>query len=374
MRLLRVVSGWSLILLLLMLLGIHIYAEIFRWQAEHLLTQLKTLRVEETPAVTVLKLRSKYASGVYDSGPCTEDHCAFAIDLTEWKSLTVFSSKHPWSYRTRDYLVGGLRFFGLRLNSISANLHVENGKLRRVDVWFIPMSYRNGFLSAFSLHGRTVGKFSGAGRQLYAHPNLLVWEPTACTGCSGAMFADFTWQASQEEVERALGFDLSCITRFRDCNTSEEFFPTAAQVLEQDRAQFVDMRGEIPCDIRTARILGRDSDGIGIVRVKKVETAGSDTIVDYDLVQTLKGKSLPVSGSSYGPKEFADTVKDDGSSHSLRSVVRVGTERIIFLSGMLGQLRPEPNCAILAPTMQNFDAVAKGITDDRVHILDKEQP
>ncbi|HEX9112356.1 MAG TPA: hypothetical protein VF845_12825, partial [Terriglobales bacterium] len=161
MRRVRMIAEWLLALVLLLVIGIHVYAEVFRWRAEHLLAQLKTFRLEETPAATVLKLRSEYDSSVTDHGPysqhassgsCSEDHCTFWIGLTEWNSLIMLTAKHPWSERPRDYLVGGLRFFGLRLNSISANLHVEKGKLRSVDVWFIPMSYRrNGFLSDFSI-------------------------------------------------------------------------------------------------------------------------------------------------------------------------------------------------------------------------------
>jgi hypothetical protein len=82
MRLARTTAGWLLALLLLIVIGIHVYAQVFRWRAEHLLAELKTLRVEATPATTVLKLRREYASSVTDHGACSEDHCAFWIELT----------------------------------------------------------------------------------------------------------------------------------------------------------------------------------------------------------------------------------------------------------------------------------------------------
>lgn len=184
------------------------------------------------------------------------------------------------------------------------------------------------------------------------------------------MFADFTWQASQEEFEKALGFDFSCVTRFRDCNTVEELFPTAAQVLKQDAEQFASVGGKIPCDIRTARILGRNSDGVGVVRVNRVETDGVDTIVDYDLVRILKGKSLPLSGASYDPEQFA--IEDSSSRHSLRPIVQVGTERVIFLSGGFGHQTPEPNCAVMAPTTEIMSATFEGIADERTSVLGQE--
>jgi len=369
------IAGWLFASLLLMVIGIHVYAQVFRWRGEHLLAELKTLRVEETPATTVLRLRSEYASSVTDHGPCSDDHCAFWIELTEWNSLIMLPSKHPWSERPRNYVVGGLRFFGLRLNYLAANLRVENGKLRGMNVWLIPMSYGgNGFLSDFSIHARTVGNFrrSADRSQVYAHPNLIVWKPDACTGCSGAMSADFTWRASQEEYERALGFDLSCITRFHDCRTPEEFLPTAAQVLKQDDAQkLTDRWGKTPCDPRMARILGRDSDVVGLVRIKKVDTDGEDTIVDYNLIKVLKGKSPPLSGVHY-PKQPADAVEESDSGHLSRPLVIVGTESIIFLSEILGQPTPESNCAMMAPTTQNLSAASEGIADDRTGALGEE--
>ncbi len=375
MRLARTTAGWLLALLLLIVIGIHVYAQVFRWRAEHLLAELKTLRVEATPATTVLKLRREYASSVTDHGACSEDHCAFWIELTEWKSLILLRSKHPWSERPRYYLVGALRFFGLRLNYLMVNLSVEKGKLRGMNVWLIPMSYGgNGFLSDFSIHARTVSNFrrSADMRRVYAHPNLLVWKPDACTGCSGAMSADFTWQASQEEVERALGFDLSCITRFHDCRTPEEFLPTAAQLLKQDEAQrLAGLRGKIPCDKRMARILGRDSDAVGLVRIKKVNTDGKDRIVDYDLVNVLKGKNLPVSTVYYHPEQLPDT-SEAGSDPLSRPLIQVGTERIIFLSEILGQPTPESNCAMMASSIQNLNAALEGIADDRIGHVGEE--
>jgi hypothetical protein len=369
------IAVWLLVLLLLMVIGIHVYAQVFRWRVEHLLAQLKTLRVEETPAARVLKLRSDYSRHVVGDGPCSEEHCAFSIELTEWESLWRAYTYRPWSERPTYYLVNGLRFFGLRINDFTVGLRIESGRLRRISVWFTPMSYiahksyvEGGFLSNFIVEAETVGNFRRwVNRpQVYLHPNLLVSEPDACTGCSGAISAHFTWQASREEYERALGFDLSCITRFHDCRTPEEFLPTAAQMLKEDYAQkLTDKWGKTPCDTRMAHILGRDSDVIGLVRVKKVDTDGQDTIVDYNLIKVLKGKSPPLSGVYYYPKHSADAVEESDSGHLSRPLVIVGTERIVFLSEILGQPTPESNCGMMPPTTQNLSAASEGIADDR---------
>src|SRR6266446_19484 len=112
-----------LVLLLLTVVGVHLYAQVFRWRAEHLLAQLKTFRVEETPAATVLKLGSDYSLHVVGDAPCSEAHCAFSIELTEWGSLV--KARRPWNERLIDYLTTGrFRFFGLRVYDLTVEFRI----------------------------------------------------------------------------------------------------------------------------------------------------------------------------------------------------------------------------------------------------------
>jgi hypothetical protein len=376
------IAVWLLALLLLTVIGIRVYAQVFRWRAEHLLAQVKALRVEETPAATVLKLRSDYSSHVIGDGPCSEEHCAFSIKLSEWDSLWRAYTYRPWSERPTYYLVSCLRFFGLRINDLTVGVRVEGGRLRRLSVWLNPMSYiahasyfEGGFLSSFIVEAETVGNFRRwVNRpQVYMHPNLLVSKPDACTGCSGAISAHFTWRASRAEIDRALGFDFSCITRFHDCRTPEEFLPTAAQVLKEDAEKHPgEMVGKIPCDTRTAHILGRDSDFVEVVLIKKLSRNGEKfTIADYDLLRVLKGKTLNLRDMYY-TKQFLDAVEETNSSRLSQRLLQVGTERIVYFNEMLEQPTAWSNCAIMAGTPQNLGATMEGIAEDRFGILGKE--
>jgi hypothetical protein len=382
MRRLRMIGIGLAAGLFLVVLGIHVYAQVFRWRAEHLLAQLKTLRLEETSAATALKLRSEYSHHVIGDGPCSEEHCAFLIELTEWEWLWRAYTYRSWSERPTYYLVNGLRFFGLRINDFTVSLRIESGRLRSISVWLSPMSYiarasyvEGGFLSNFFIRAETVGNFSRrvGHPQIYEHPNLYVGKPSACTGCSGAIYADFTWQASREEYERALGFDLSCITRFHDCRTPEEFLPTAAQVLKEDEEKKLgEMVGKIPCDTRTASILGRDSDFIQVVRIKKVSTNDEKlTIADYDLVKVLKGKTLNLRDLYY-TKQFVDAVEAANSGHLSQRLLQIGTERIVYFNEILKQPTPWSDCAMMAATPQNLSATIEGIAEDRSGVLARE--
>lgn len=362
------IAVWLLGLLLLMVTGIHVYAQVFRWRAEHLLAQLQTFRVEETPAATVLKLRRDYSTYVIGDGSCSEAHCAFSIELTEWGLL--LRVRRRWNERLVDYLTDGpLRFFGLRVNDLTVELRTENAKLRGASVWLNTMS------PDFIIRAQTVGNFRRwvGHPQVYAHPNLIVWKPSGCTGCAGAIFADITWQASREEYERALGFDFSCITRFHECRTPEEFLPTAAQVAKMDEEKTLgEMVEKIPCDARTARILGRDSDFVEVVRIKRVNRSDEKiTISNYELMKALKGKTLNLRDLYY-TRKFVDKVEVANTGHISQPLLQIGGDRIVYFSKILQQPTAWSDCAIMAATPQNLDATIEGVAEDRSGVLEQK--
>jgi len=316
---------------------------------------------------------------VTDQGSCSEEHCQFAIELTEWKSL-IRPSNHSSTERPTYYLVRGLRFFGLRINDFMASFLVEKGKLRSLGVGLRPMSYieygssiEHGFLSNIVIGASTVGNFSRrVGQpQIYAHPNLFVWKASSCTGCSGALTYDFTWQATRDEHQQALSFDLSCITRIRDCRTPEEYLPGAAQVLRDDAAKrLAEMRGEMPCDTRMARILGRDSDFVNLVRVKHLRNADEFVAVDYDVVQRLKGNDVALN-NIYHPREYAVATEPSVSGPPQR-LFQVGAERIVFLGRVFDRPSVESHCAVMPLTPGTLGATLEGIAADRSGMLGEE--
>ena len=124
--------------LLLVIVAVHISAEVFRWRAERLLSRVKTLRVEVTPYSAVSALRKDYFSNVVKKEECTEQRCEFSINLTQWESLIRLTWKHPWTERPRFYTVLLLRHFGLRPTDFGVGLRVEGGILRAVSIGLAP--------------------------------------------------------------------------------------------------------------------------------------------------------------------------------------------------------------------------------------------
>ena len=262
-----------------------------------------------------------------------------------------------------------------------ASLLIRDGKLRSVSVGLRPMSYieygsssDQGFLSNIGIGAGTVGNFRRwlDHPQLYEHPNLFVSKPSACTGCSGAINIDFTWQANQYDYQRALDFDLSCITRFNDCRTPEEYLPRAAEVLNDDRAKNLqEMWGKLPSDARRARILGRDSDFIEVARIGRMDPSDDGSVsVKYDLVKILKGNQTRLS-DVFNRRELADiAARSDTESSGM--ILQIGAERIIFLSEILGQPATQSNCSVMSLSPETLAAALDGIAADRSGTLGRD--
>ena len=98
----RLIVMGVLFLPIVVVLGVHVYAEIYRIRVERLLAILKTFQVEETPAAAVLKLRHEYGSNAANQGACSEEHCEFWIALTESESL-LKPSNHARIERSREF-------------------------------------------------------------------------------------------------------------------------------------------------------------------------------------------------------------------------------------------------------------------------------
>jgi hypothetical protein len=359
-----------IVVLVLPIVAVHINAEVFKWRAERLLKRVKSFRVEQTPYSAIATLRKDYFSNVLEKEPCTEQQCEFSIGLAEWGPFVDLTWKHPWTERARYYAVLLLRHFGLRPTEFAVSLRIERRTLKSLGVELVPMSVierpeyaPDGFVSEFFVTAQSAGNFRRLlyRSSIYTHPNLMVWKPTACTGCSGAITAEFTWQASREELDNALDFNLACLTRFRECKTVEEYLPSAAELLNRDVKQYAEW-DSVPCDSRMAHILGRDSDFVDAVRLAKLGQPGDNFVVaDYELLKPLKGQA-PQLTSIYHSKELATANTAGRPSHP---VLKVGAERVLFLTQMLGHASPESHCAVMAPTADVLNATLQGIADDR---------
>jgi hypothetical protein len=131
------------------------------------------------------------------------------------------------------------------------------------------------------------------------------------------------------------------------------------------------MWGKMPCDARRARILGRDSDFVEVVRLRQVEAGDDGSVsVKYDLVKILKGNQ-PTLSDLYDRRELADIAARSNAEHS-GNILQLGAERIIFLSEIIGQPARQSHCSVMTFSPETLAAALDGIAADRSGIVGRD--
>jgi hypothetical protein len=170
-------------------------------------------------------------------------------------------------------------------------------------------------------------------------------------------------------LEKALDFGLSCITRFRDCKSVDDYLPNAGELHRQENENYMPWEN-IPCDSRMARILGRDGSFVAVVRLKALRpTDGNWVSADYESVKVLKGKEATLRNIQHHRKELGEVVETNNPDSS-DPFHKLGQEGILFLSSdLVGHPQPMSHCPLIRTTPENLNAVLEGIADDRSSVL-----
>jgi autonomous glycyl radical cofactor GrcA len=151
----------------------------------------------------------------------------------------------------------------------------------------------------------------------------------------------------------------------------EQFLPSAAQLLKEDRARFsrnIDWR--LPCDTRAARILARDSDLVDLAIVKRIRgEEGEYVIVDYAPLKVLKGRNIQLN-NIYHRRELADAVTTNNGGPE--RTLRIGAERIVFLGTLFDKPDATSQCAVMPDTPEILTAALEGVAADRSAVIGQE--
>jgi hypothetical protein len=148
-------------------------------------------------------------------------------------------------------------------------------------------------------------------------------------------------------------------------------FTSAALLLKEDRAkESGKMDWQLPCDKRTAAILGRDSVWVDLARVKQIKgEEGEYVVVDYESLKALKGGNIRLS-NIYHRSELAHAVITD--SEGPQHLSRVGSERILFMDNLLDKPDAVFQCAVMPNTPDFITATLEGIAADRSATIGQE--
>jgi len=219
------------------LLPIHAGARVYRHRAERLVRQLKSLRVGQTSAAEVMRLRSHYTNS--DEGKCTSEECSFWIGVDSWAhSLMGWSfERHKHIFSLSFFLRDHLHWAGFRMDSMVVHVLVQKGTV--VGVW-AKAEFDEGpvrtIVARFSGPEETFAPYSlrrfRTAPASIRHPGLHLY----CCGrgmlTGKEIGATFTAQARPQEYEQAIDFHFGCTITMQGC-TLREIMPGVWQELEE---------------------------------------------------------------------------------------------------------------------------------------------
>ena len=366
---------YGLIVLLLVSAGlaafIPIQQQILRHRAEHLLADIRSLKLRESTWASVQPIFTRWGGWGHYDGECTQQSCSYEIELGD------FAYNHQFLIRPPLFLQRVYRLFGGRTSLVTATVYVQDGliwaKSFSVAVDVPPENPASNYRYMLLGSAGSLSRFRLGFLPSFAdHPNYAVYTPGGCTGCQ-AVFAEFSPYADPADVDRLMQFDLTCLTRRRPCREKGEIMPTAwAQYLkEADLDQTVHWQQY--CSTYPLVALGRDTANAAVVEVVANRIEGG-TKTDYPfqvstvrLTKKLKGTSFWNVGTTRDVRVFEGTVSH--TPHRRPEDLVAGSRFIIMFAHRhsAGPSGPEvwlDSCGALPMTDQNLDKVRRGIDED----------
>jgi hypothetical protein len=204
---------------------------LFRWHAQHLLADIRSLDVDRSTWSDARPVMHKWIQDSTPKGACTQDACNFEIDLVQTLPPILVGNPtagaHNWLPRLVDHL-------GLRNAAARAGLTIEHGVVTTkwfgeqvtppLRDWHASVNYIP-YLSASS--EETSHFHQIAGGQKLLHPNRMVQHKGS--------YVAVTFAPDEDPAERAtlMDFRFTCITRLNPCETQADILPEALQMLQE---------------------------------------------------------------------------------------------------------------------------------------------
>jgi hypothetical protein len=295
-----------------------IQQRIFRYRAEHLLTDIQAIELHKTSWSQAQNLMRRWGEWSHYDGACTAENCRYAITLADTGSGAIRPDDYGWTQKAVRVVVGSpvYRWLGGRPGTFFAGFIVQDGTIWRTylhlnvevpprtwsrdDDWGYELIVAAQSRSSLNRDSSPRGShwILGGDDQLATHPYYKAGRPGGCEIC---MSTEVTYSSAtpQSEIRSLTAFDLSCLTRWRPCQRVEEILPAARPwhlyQLDGDPPEPSPALPK-PCDI-PVWALGRDAASILAVNVLSM----SEVKNQYDgslyekaevrLTEILKGKT-----------------------------------------------------------------------------------
>jgi hypothetical protein len=172
-------------------------------------------------------------SARFDDGPCEKRKCSAEIALGDFANAhLVFLAYHQRLLRLYEVLGG-------RPVLVDARVSVRDGLVqgKSYSLFTDVSACEAGDCGSFgyTLIGENSTSDSILIDKMSTHSTYRIGWPSGCEICV-KIYARFTSQTSQSDVERVGGLNLSCVTRWvTPCKTKEDIMPGAWQQAEKDR-------------------------------------------------------------------------------------------------------------------------------------------
>lgn len=378
---LRIAGVSALILVLFAVVAIHYRQLLFRHQVERLHAEILALQLHPGSFADIVRLQREWGAYGGYTGPCTEHHCIYEIEIQDgWRSRPQ-NPKFYYSFPQVAWFFGIYPLLGGHAALVEANVRVRDNKM-----WGAYFSLR---LAEYPGKGRNRGQFyvnsvslssgarlsrSGDSTVKEIRQGFRTEEVLNCLGCE-FVAVQMTPQTNASDIERFNQIQFDCLTGWRFCRHPEDLAPTLwAQALRDEQSQ---RAAEEPFCLLPTQILAREANDIALVKVLTVGLGHSTVYTEPFQMVTVRVIQPMKNGRAYRISDilefFNNPIGQPAEDREHRAPLVVGKEYFfLYRQPVPGEDMPYPDvsvpelrpCHALPNTPEVAAAIKQGIALD----------
>jgi len=350
-------------ILLAPFVAVHAREMIFRYRAEQLLGDVRSLMVHRGTRTELQAMSDRW-----NSAPCTEQNCDLESDLS-YSFLESASTGFP------GLCLRVFRMFGGRLARVRAQaleraggawtiwfrVDVQNPSRRNFDGW--------DFEDMLSSVVTSVSRFSieSGWRGLTLHPDYIIRVRPPRSGDAPPLTMEVMFGPHSEpaDIARLMTFDFSCLTRLTPCRKPDDIMPQAAAQFAREEPQLSQARKEHVCGPDIVGLMARNAEYASVVEMtgylgEPVLGWGSVRIPRIRVIENIDPARRLKPGEGYGLEIF--DANTDRLVTSLPADVGPGSHFVLLSQTGSGYraVRAE-RCGIVPLNPANLELVKQAI-------------
>ncbi|MDR3799710.1 MAG: hypothetical protein P4K93_16270 [Terracidiphilus sp.] len=221
---------------------VRIQQYVLRWRAERLLADIRQIQMGKSTWADAQRFMTKWGAWGWYENSCTSSHCDYQVAIEDaLRSMPTLSFPSiTMRYPGRDIkrVNKTYRLLGGHFGAAYARVQVKNGiiwgKSFEAAITIQPL------LPNPEIHEPVVLDAEAEGTtQMHGFPRLRPETPEyggylgSKSDCCRTVFVEFTPRADAHFVDALLKFDLSCITRWIECEATEELAPDLTRTVKE---------------------------------------------------------------------------------------------------------------------------------------------